>query len=303
MIFLNGKKYFNLKDLMEEYNISKSTALRDLQSLEDLGMPIFSEPGRNGRYGILKNRLLSPIVFTIDEMYSLYFAMITLKSYESTPFHLCVSTLQQKFEKCISKEHINRIHKMEQILRFEASMHPNSSPLLKDILKMAVDESICKITYNKSGKETSYFVQFFFISAVYGQWYVSGLNCKTNRVQVFRCDKITAICESTAYSSKSINELTNLSTTAYKHEGATEFEIEILYKGIDLFYKEHYPSMKLYIEGQHCIIKGFFNRGEENFIANYLLGYTDNIVSVKPQKLKKLLQDKVSTLGNYYETL
>ena len=42
MIYLNNRNYFNLSDLMEKYNISKSTALRDIQSLENIGIPIFS---------------------------------------------------------------------------------------------------------------------------------------------------------------------------------------------------------------------------------------------------------------------
>jgi len=79
--YLNGREFFNLSDLMEKYKISKSTALRDIDSLEQLGMPIFAEHGRHGRYGILKNRLLSPITFTMDEVYALYFAMLTLESY------------------------------------------------------------------------------------------------------------------------------------------------------------------------------------------------------------------------------
>lgn len=68
MLFLNDKNSFNLRDLMEKYNISKSTALRDIESLERIGMPIYSQHGRNGYYGILRNRLLSPIVFNIDEV-------------------------------------------------------------------------------------------------------------------------------------------------------------------------------------------------------------------------------------------
>ncbi len=95
MIFLSDKSFFNLKDIMQEYGISKSTAIRDIQSLEEIGMPIFSETGRNGRYGILKNRLLSPIIFTVDEMYALYFAMLTLNAYESTPFHLSIEKLKK----------------------------------------------------------------------------------------------------------------------------------------------------------------------------------------------------------------
>ena len=303
MIYLNNKNYFNLKDIIERYNISKSTALRDIQSLEEIGMPIFSETGRNGRYGILKNRLLSPIVFTIEEMYALYFAMITLKAYESTPFHLSVTALKQKFETCISNEQINIIHKMENILSLEVSKHHNSSPLLKDILKRAIEETVCKITYNKRGAERQYSVQFFDISATYGQWYVTAFNFNTNKVQVFRCDKISSLCEDIYYQPKSIDELTNLSATIFKHEGATDFEVEISPKGVDLFYKEHYPSMQLCIEGQQYIIKGFYNIGEESFISNYFLNYTDNITSVEPQKLKKLLQDKISILENHYSKI
>jgi len=40
--FLNGREFFHLHDLMEKYQISKSTALRDIASLEQLGMPIFA---------------------------------------------------------------------------------------------------------------------------------------------------------------------------------------------------------------------------------------------------------------------
>ena len=303
MIYLNNKKYFNLKDIMKKYNISKSTALRDIQSLEEMGMPIFSEAGRNGRYGILTNRLLSPIVFTIDEMYALYFAMITLKSYESTPFHLSIAALRHKFETCLSDEHIKAIRKMEHLLSFEASKHPNSSPLLKDILKMAVEETVCKMTYNKKETATQFLVQFFNISARYGQWYVTAFNFDTNKVQVFRCDKIITLDPSTCYCPKPIKELTNLSANTFKHKGATDFEVSILCKGIDLFYKEHYPSMQLHMEGQQCIIRGFYNKGEEHFIANYFLNYTDSIVSIKPQKLKKLLQDKISLLESHYRNL
>ena len=94
MMFLNNKNSFNIKDIMERYHISRSSAIRDIKSLEELGMPIYSKSGRNGSYKILPNRLLSPIVFTIDEVYSLYFAMLTLSAYQSTPFHLSVEKLK-----------------------------------------------------------------------------------------------------------------------------------------------------------------------------------------------------------------
>jgi len=171
--YLNGQEFFNLHDLMEKYRISKSTALRDIASLERLGMPIFVEHGRNGRYGILKNRLLSPIMFTVDEVYALYFSMLTLKSYQSTPFHVSVDKLNEKFESCLSQKQIDNIRKMEKILQFETNPHQNESEFLDKILQSIVNGSACTIQYSKNNEEKSCRVQFCKISAKFGQWYVS----------------------------------------------------------------------------------------------------------------------------------
>ena len=79
MIYLNNKETFNLKDIMEKYSISKNTALRDIRSLEEIGMPIYSFSGRNGRYKILKNKLLSPVLFNVNEIHALYFTILDLR--------------------------------------------------------------------------------------------------------------------------------------------------------------------------------------------------------------------------------
>ncbi|MDO5089880.1 MAG: HTH domain-containing protein, partial [Leptotrichiaceae bacterium] len=86
LMYFNKKSYFNLKDIMEKYSISRSTALRDIEVLEKLGLPVYSEKGRNGGYRILSKRVLDPIIFTINEIYALYFCMLTLRGYETTPF-------------------------------------------------------------------------------------------------------------------------------------------------------------------------------------------------------------------------
>ena len=58
LIFLSLKKSFNLSDLMKEFNISKRTALRDIQDLEFLGLPFYVENGRNGGYKSINEKLI-----------------------------------------------------------------------------------------------------------------------------------------------------------------------------------------------------------------------------------------------------
>ncbi|WML32641.1 YafY family protein [Clostridium sp. OS1-26] len=300
--YLNGREFFNLGDLMDKYNISKSTALRDISSLEQLGMPIFSEHGRHGRYGILKNRLLSPIIFTLDEVYALYFAMLTLESYQSTPFHLSVNKLNEKFENCLSKEQIKQIHQMKKVLQFEAYQHNNVSQFLDKILQSILNEVSCKIQYLKNNKQVSYHIQFFKISAKFGQWYATGIELNTNKRKVFRCDRITLLEFHNDKVQFSVEELINRSLEFYQSEKNIEFEVEILEQAKDIFYKEHYPSMKIE-SGTKTLIKGFYNLGEEEFIANYFIRYGSSITSVKPESLKYLIKEKIENLLNHYQKL
>ena len=303
LIYLSDKKSFNLKSIMERYSVSKSTALRDIQSLEELGMPIYSKSGRNGGYGILSNRLLSPIVFTIDEVYALYFSMQTLMAYQSTPFHLSVEKLKQKFEGCIAEERIKNLRKMELIFNLGTYQNKNECDCLKDILQMAVNERVCEVIYIKSATEKQYYVQFFNVTSAYGQWYATAYNFQLKKPQVFRCDKIQSVNPCDKYIAKPISEFLISSKEMFRDKVAIDFEVGISVQGRDIFYKEHYPSMALYHENGKCYIRGFYNQGEKIFIANYFAAYGEMILSIQPASLKKLIIDRLETIKNHFLSL
>ncbi|MDO7907522.1 YafY family protein [Paenibacillus sp. JX-17] len=305
MRYLNNREFFNLNDLMQRYHISKSTALRDIASLEQLGMPIYAEHGRNGRYGILRNTLLSPIVFTMDEVYALYFAMLTLEAYQSTPFHLSVNTLNEKFESCLSEKQIRQIHQMRKVLQLESYPHAHISSFLDQILQSILHECRCTIQYSKQNQTQAYQtyeVQFIKISARFGQWYAGGIESDTGRYRVFRCDRITGIQEEEGHSQVSVDELLRRSQEGYRSEGSIEFEVEIREQARDLYYKEPYPSMRLE-DGETTLIRGFYNPGEEGFIADYFIRFGEGVLSVKPETLKQVIQERVERMLRHYRGL
>ncbi|WOO37620.1 YafY family protein [Anaerocolumna sp. AGMB13020] len=299
MIYLKDKKFFNLKSIMDKYSISKSTALRDIQSLEEIGMPIYSTHGRNGFYGILPNRLLSPIVFTIDEVYALYFSMQTLNAYQSTPFHLNIPKLKQKFESCISEERIQRLRKMELIFSLGSYQNKNECSCLEDILHLAVEEMVCEVSYTKGANTKLYHVQFFDITSAYGQWYATAYNFQEKKPQVFRCDKIHSVEPCDKYTPHALSELLIPSKEMFRGKEAIDFEVGISARGLDIFYKEHYPSMELCDENGRCYIKGFYNKGEETFIANYFIAYGENILSIQPKGLKNLIIERLEIIRKH----
>ncbi|EKD7635300.1 YafY family transcriptional regulator [Listeria monocytogenes] len=303
MLFLNDKNVFQLSDIMTKYDISRSTAIRDVKSLEEIGMPIYSERGRNCHYQVLRNRLLSPIVFNIDEVFALYFSMLTLKAYETTPFHLSVEKLKTKFERCLSAEKIEMLRKTEEVFSLGYIKHNNQCEFLDVILQFTMEEKVCQINYDKKGIEKTYVVQFYNISSAYGQWYVTSYNFETKRMQVFRCDRILELEENHAFEAKKLTDLKSETDYLYKKKDAINFEVEIASNGVDLFFKENYPSMKLNQEQGRNVIRGFYNRGEEPFIINYLLGFGDKINMVQPDSLKEMLLNELKSLQNHLQKL
>ncbi len=291
LLYLSGKNTFNLKDIMERYGVSKSSAIRDIRSLERIGMPIYSQAGRNGAYKILPNRLLSPIIFTVDEVYLLYFSMLTLKAYQSTPFHLSLERLKSKFEGCLSQTQITALQRMEQVFRLGAVHHSNESRYLKEILQYAIEERPCRIEYGKQVLK-KYIVQFFDISSAYGQWYGTASNFETQKIQ--------AVGPSTQVRGKKLSEFQKPADELYKGKDAVEFEVRISEKGLDLFYKEHYPSMRLCTEENQYFIRGFYNHGEEKFIADYFIHFSFSVLSVRPEALRENISKRLNELSRYY---
>lgn len=303
MIYLNNVSYFNIKDLTERYGISKSTALRDIQSLESIGMPIFSEHGRHGRYGILKNRLLSPITFTIEEVYAIYFSTLTLKEFQSTPFDLDLQKLKEKFESCISEKNKMNLEKMETVFSFSSSKQVNDCIFLKDILYSAINANVSDIIYRRYDKDYKYTVQFLNVSTSFGQWYTTAYNHLLKCINVFRCDKITSIRENKDIEALEISNINDFIQDNMRQKDAIEFEIAITKKGVDIFIKENYPSMKLIYKDNQATICGYYNKNEEEFISNYLMSFGEEIISIKPKKLKKLLVSKIQCILNYTKKL
>jgi predicted DNA-binding transcriptional regulator YafY len=89
----------------------------------------------------------------------------------------------------------------------------------------------------------------------------------------------------------------------YKKNNATEFEVIVSEKGRDIYQKENYPSMRLDLENGQYYLRGFFNEGERNFIARYLIGYGKTIISIKPASLSRIIIDKIEQLENHFYSL
>ncbi|MEI5906779.1 WYL domain-containing protein [Bacillus spongiae] len=298
--FINNKKTFNLKDLMEKYNISRSTAIRDVHSLELLGMPLYVEQGRSGKYVVLDNRILSPIIFTVDEMYAIYFAMLTLNGYKAKPFDYEINKLEDKLKQVLPSQVSNNIEKMKRLIELEKTDHSNFNPYLKELIQGIIEEKVYQVSYSKEKQKIRITGQFIKINSKFGQWYAKMYNFSKQTVQNLRCDKIVSLELAEKQNPSKLEDLLLLLEKDYhKQENAIPFTVIVTNKGKDLFDKEHYPSMSIQKTDDRYIISGYYNGNEEDFISEYFMRFGKSIVSINPPALISSIQNKLHHISTH----
>lgn len=61
--------------------------------------------------------------------------------------------------------------------------------------------------------------------------------------------------------------------------------------------------MELSHEHGKYYVRGFYNKGEEAFIAHYFAAYVETIVSIQPASLKGLILDRLDAIKNHFSSL
>lgn len=303
LLFLADKKSFNLKELMERYQISKSTALRDIESLEEIGLPLYSELGRYGKYTILDTKIAAPILFTEGEMYALYFSLLTLNGYKSIPFNAESDTLERKYRQVLPQKLQKELTLMKQVINLEQTNHSRTSRYLKEIVQGIIHEDVFELVYSKGEQKQQLLAQFIQLSSKFGQWYAKIWNFETEQIRVIRCDKIKDLHLNKTNIAKPIDELLNRLEDLKKLSSDRTFSVLVNEKGSDIFTKENYPSMRIEpIHGNYRIF-GSYDASEVEFIASYFIRFGESILTIEPAQLKEMITSKLQSLLTHFETL
>lgn len=289
LFYLTAKSTFHLKELMARYKISKSTALRDIQTLEELGIPIYSEKGRYGKYVIMETKFAAPLLFTTGELYALYFALLSLKSYQSMPFDMEASRLARKYELAVPVPIRQKLKQMKQAIILQQPKHWNDSRYLSEIVEGMINESVFLICYQKNQTQKNYTGQFLQLVSQFGQWYVSVWISETKVFRTLRVDRIINLCYLTGKQGESLLTCLAERDLAAKTERNCFFSVYLNEQGKEWFQKENYPTMTIIKQKNVYKMTGRYHEAEQSFLINYLLSFGQHLLSVEPQELKTAL--------------
>lgn len=191
--YVNAKRQFTAQDVAYEFNISLRTAHRYLLELGEIGVPLYTEPGRNGGYRVLENRILPPIFFNENEAFSIFFAFESLKYYHSLPFDIDIKLVSDKLYSSLPTDMKMKVDQFSSVLTFWNIKRSVSSPYLKEIIEAAMEKQVIHLEYiSKSGKSVREVVPIG-IYAYNGFWYMPSFDITWREARLFRTDRIQAL--------------------------------------------------------------------------------------------------------------
>jgi predicted DNA-binding transcriptional regulator YafY len=286
--FINQKQHFTLQDLIQEFQISKRTALRDIASLEEIGAPIYAEYGRYGGYRLLNQMKLPPISFNNQEILALYFALQALRSFSNLPFQVSYRTIHEKFINELSESQKQDIARMQNRVSFQHTVQIKESTHLEIILMAAVQNIVLKIEYQNQFR-TIHPISLYVMK---GYWYCQAYDMDKMAYRVFRCDRISSAELTTIQPLEELKEITKQNSHSLwkPSEKAVQFKWLINQAGIELFQSEHYPSMELIYESEKTYIEGHYEPNELDFIIKYLARLGKTVKIIEPIILKEALR-------------
>ncbi len=314
------KRHFTLRELMDEFEISRSTAIRSIQSLEELGLPLFAEHGRLGGYRVLDTASLPPVSFTNDEVLSLYFAMQALRSLSGDPFRVSFASIHAKFLDVISEEQRKQIEHFEHRIAFYPDESAEPGDYLEELLQAAVRGEVLKIRYAAKKKtlepsadraknkldsargplthvhSSTRRIQPFAVYAARGYWYCRAYDLDKKEYRVFRCDRVLS-------AEPIIDEpipdllpfdLRDAHTLRQTSPEAIPFRCSVSPDSVTRLRRSLYPSMKLDIPDDpaaDALLSGTYEPQETDFMLAFLAGFGSTIRILEPDNLREQLRD------------
>lgn len=299
LIFLNKRDHFQLNDLMKEFNISKRTALRDIEELETLGVPIYSEAGRHGGYHLLDTKLLPPLYFSYEEITSIFFALKALEKLYINPFQHPYTSITKKLMSNLTNEQQVAVKENLNVTHYYNSSPLKPANFLPEILDSIIKEKQAEITYFQNNIETVQ-VQFFDLFYREGVWFSHAINLENNKWGIYRCDFISSF---TIIKTQSTFTRHTLSLLLEEHEQTFRdifFKCKITEFGKELFQKRHYETMKIEdIEG-NSFLTGYYNKKEIKYLVHYLIEYGEHLTIIEPIELKNIYIETLQKILQRY---
>ncbi|WP_438445065.1 helix-turn-helix transcriptional regulator [Gorillibacterium sp. sgz5001074] len=201
MRYINNRASFTISEIMQEFNISRSTAIRDIREIEAMGMPLTAEVGRDGGYFVMNNSVLPAVRFTDNEVKALFVAFMATRN-QQLPYLKSRQSLAEKLLGLISESQQEELVQLNQILLFEGTNPHNPDllelsdlphPMLETLIQLLLSDRYLCLTLQEGRGLRSYPVYLLHLYQEKGMWLIEGFDLQEEKRGIFPVDQLTEV--------------------------------------------------------------------------------------------------------------
>ncbi|CAM3877703.1 helix-turn-helix transcriptional regulator [Mesobacillus thioparans] len=267
MRYINNRSHFTISEIMQDFNISRSTAIRDIREIESLGMPLVAEVGRDGGYFVMKNSVLPTVRFTDNEIKALFIAFMATRN-QQLPYLKSRRSLAEKLLGLLSENQQDDLVQLNQIMLFEGT-NPNNPdlldlsdlphPMLEKLIQiLLMDRYLLITTFEEIGMK-SYPIYLLHLYREKTIWLIEGFDLRKEVKKIFYVDKLTSV---KPYPTKKRVSKKEILEKLGKEEEVINLVLELGPKAIAQYKKYHPINVSLSYTNPFqatAIIKAFIN--------------------------------------------
>jgi predicted DNA-binding transcriptional regulator YafY len=309
MRYINNRASFTISEIMREFNISRSTAIRDIREIEAMGMPLVAEVGRDGGYFVMNNSVLPTVRFTDNEIKALFIAFMATRN-QQLPYLKSRQSLAEKLLGLISQNQQDDLVLLNQILLFEGT-NPNNPdllemsdlphPILEKLIGILLADNYLWITIREGNDTKSYPVYLLHLYREKSLWLIEGFDLAEENRVVFSVDHLIDVelyPVSKRLSRKKIREKLS------QREEAINLVLELGPKAIAQFKKYHPLTVSLSYTDPfqtRAMLKTSVNVNDSEAladVANWLLFLGKDIkIRELPKEMAEALRERLVQYG------
>ena len=306
MRYINNRAHFTISEIMQEFNISRSTAIRDIREIEAIGMPLVAEVGREGGYSVLHNSVLPAVRFTDNEIKALFIAFMATRN-QQLPYLKSRQSLAEKLLGLISENQQDDLVLLNQILLFEGTNPHNPElldlsdlpdPVIEKLIQTLLIDRYLIISVKEGKLIKTYSIYLLYLHHEKGNWLIEGFDAGEEKNRIFPVSNLIDVKPDEGKNRISKKEILEKLSERSKENNLV---LELGPKAIAQFKKYHPLKLSISYTNPYqttAILESFINtENEEDIveITNWLpfLG-ADITIRKLPEEVLKGIQESVT---------
>lgn len=246
MRFMNNRQHFTISQLMAEFDISRSTAIRDIHAIEELGMPLIAEYGRDGGYEIMENKLLPAVQFTDSELKALFVSFMATTN-QQMPYLQDRRSITEKLLNIASQTQQDDLLELQKLLRFEHSNETQANIVeLQDfahpILMRLINQTLSGRFLSLIVDQTPLSVYVLSINQRHANWFLDAFNLDTHQKEHIAVADISDITNHAVEEGLTPDKI---QTLLRKHRALPNLILKLDITAIERFNQLHLPDIVL----------------------------------------------------------